>query len=373
MSDPKYWLGFNLVRGIGPRRMERICAHFSDLEDAWNASAQDLMASGLDARSVERIIAIRSTLDLDREMAQVRALDIGLITLDQPKYPPYLREIKYPPPLLYVKGEILESDQFALAVVGTRRLSSYGRQTTERLVHDAVHAGFTIVSGLALGIDALAHKVALAEGGRTIAVMGCGLDTVYPPENRSLARDIVRNGQGAIVSDYPLGTQPEAKNFPPRNRIISGLSLGVLVIEASLKSGAMVTAEFAKEQDREVYSVPGNITSPNSSGNNALIHRGATLVTSFDDIMSDLSLKPTTPPPPRDKNEAPLTIEQATLMMYLSNEPIHVDELSATADLPIAQVSAELFAMEMQGLVKAVAPMMFVIGREPGPDYDLGV
>ena len=243
MNDLRYWIGFNRVMGIGPAKLRALLDHFGDLETAWRANSSDLREAGLDRRALEYLLAARAAMDLDAEVARSIAWARKIVTWDDADYPPQLKSIAAPPPLLYVKGAFASADQWAIAVVGTRRATAYGREVTRSLVSDLARSGVTIVSGLARGIDAAAHQAALDAGGRTIAVLGHGIDFVYPPEHRKLAEQIVEHG--ALVTDYPMGTPPEGNNFPPRNRIISGLSLGVLVVEGDASSGARITADFA--------------------------------------------------------------------------------------------------------------------------------
>jgi DNA processing protein len=250
---------------------------------------------------------------------------------------------------LYVKGNILSEDEWALAVVGTRSASAYGKETTRMLVTELARNKMTIVSGLARGIDAAAHVAALDAGGRTIAVMGSGIDTMYPPEHAKLAQRIA--AQGALVTDYPPGTKPDASNFPARNRIISGMSLGVLIVEGDRVSGAMITCEFALEQDREVFAVPGNIFRRESRGPNQLIRESrAKLVTSVEDILEELNLTMIA-----EKQEAraivPSNETEAVLLKYLSPDPMHVDEIRSRSGLEIAQVTSTLALMELKGMV----------------------
>ncbi len=223
----RYYIGFNLVQGIGPIRLRRLIEVFGDVERAWHAPADALRRAGLDQRSMQNLLETRARVDLDRELRRVEEAGVRAITWEDPDYPRLLLEIPDPPPLLYVRGTLEPEDAWAVAVVGTRRASAYGKEVTRRLVTALARSGITIVSGLARGVDGAAHRAALEAGGRTIAVLGCGVDRIYPPEHRHLAQEIVR--QGALISEYPLGTPPEARNFPPRNRIISGLSLGCLL------------------------------------------------------------------------------------------------------------------------------------------------
>ncbi|MFN2137191.1 MAG: DNA-processing protein DprA [Candidatus Promineifilaceae bacterium] len=368
MSAEKYWLGFSLVKGIGPAKVQALLSCYGDLESAWYASEWDLKKLGIDQKAIANLLQARRELDLDEELSKVYAKKIGLLTWDSPGYPSYLREVDGAPPVLYVVGSLEEIDRWAVAVVGTRRLTSYGRQVTQELVAALVHNGVTIISGLARGIDAIAHKSALEHGGRTIAVLGSGPDNIYPPEHRDLARAIVR-GRGAIVTEYALGTEPEARNFPPRNRIISGLSLGVLVVEAGERSGATITAQFALEQGRDVFAIPGNINRLASRGTNRLIQQGAKLVTKADDILEELNLSMVLEHSAVQK-ALPETREEAALFKYLSSEPVHIDTLSRETGLPSQEVSSTLTLLELKGIVRQVGGMNYVMVREPDPAYD---
>jgi DNA processing protein len=366
----KYWLGFNRVNGIGPAKLRAMLDYFGgSIADAWQASDAQLNEIGVDRRASRQLIETRAELDLDRALAQVQAAGVQLLTWDSPDYPPYLKETASPPPLLYVRGQILKDDDWAVAVVGTRRLTAYGRQVTRELVRGLVRSRVTVISGLARGIDSVAHKQALDSGGRTLAVLGCGTDVIYPAENRDLAERIVA-GQGALISDYPLGTQPEAKNFPARNRIISGLALGVIVVEAGERSGALITAKFALEQDREVFAIPGNINSPASKGPNRLIQQGAKLVRHVDDVLEELNLT-MVPEHSAMQMIMPETAEEAALLSHLSHQPLHIDELTRLSELPSGMVSSTLSMMELKGMVQQVGGMSFVLAREPEPTYDV--
>ncbi len=367
MSDEKYWLGFNLVKGVGPAKLQALLNYFDDLQAAWNAGTEQLERIGFDKRSISNLIAARDEIDLDQALADVHSIGVSLLTWDSEDYPSYLREIDGAPPVLYVHGGLEEIDRWAVAVVGTRRLTVYGRQVAQELVTGLVLNGVTIVSGLARGIDAIAHQTALEHNGRTIAVLGSGPDQIYPPENRSLARQIVK-GHGAVITEYGLGIKPEAKNFPPRNRIISGLSLGVVVVEAGERSGASITVRFATEQGRDVFAVPGNINSPASKGTNRLIQQGAKLITNVDDVLEELNLAMVL------EHSAvqlalPETPEEASLFEHLSGQPVHVDDLSRASGLPSQVVSSTLTLMELKGMVRQVGGMNYVMIREPEVEY----
>jgi len=364
----KYWLGFNLVKGIGPAKLKILIDKFGSVRDAWQLSEGSLVAAGLDRRAIDAFLRARASLDLESEMQKVIDAGIDLLVWDSKGYPRYLKEISHPPPVLYVRGEISEADEWAIGVVGTRRKTAYGRQVATDLVRGLVNNKVTIVSGLARGIDSIAHKAAVEMGGRTIAVLGSGLDIIYPSENRTLANRII-NGHGALVSEFPLGTKPEAKNFPPRNRVISGLSMGVIVVEAGKRSGALITADFALEQDREVFAVPGNITSPASRGTNSLIQEGAKLVRNVEDVLEELNMVMI-----QEKTAVqmamPESAEEAELLKNLTHQPTHIDELTQQVQLPSALVSSTLTLMELKGMVRQVGGMQYVLAREPEPVYD---
>jgi len=353
----RYYVGFNLVRGIGPARLRMLIDAFGDVERAWHAPADALYRVGLDRRSLENLLETRARVDLDREVRRVAAVGAHILTWEDEGYPKLLAEIPDPPPVLYVRGELKPEDAWAVAVVGTRRASTYGREVTRRLVTILAQSGVTIVSGLARGVDAVAHQTALEAGGRTIAVLGCGIDLVYPPEHRELARRIA--AQGALVSEYPLGTQPEPGNFPPRNRIISGLSLGVVITEAGRDSGALITADYAAEQGRDVFAVPGSILSAGCAGTNRLIQDGAKPVLDAADILQELNL--TMVAEQKEARQAlPTTETEALILAHLSAEPVHVDDLTRAVGLPVAQVTSTLALMELKGMVRQVGGMKYV-------------
>ena len=366
MEDKRYWVGFTLIKGIGAVRLQALIHHFGDLETAWKANPIDLAAAGLGSKVVERVIQARENVDLEKVFEQIARQDIQILTWNDESYPARLREIDQPPPVLYLRGEYLPDDIFAVGIVGTRRVTPYGRQVTEEIASFLAANGITVVSGLARGVDAVAHTAALKAGGRTIGVLGSGVDRIYPPEHRALAEQMAE--RGAVVSDYAPGTPPDASNFPPRNRIISGLSLAVVVIEAGETSGALITAEFAAEQGREVFAVPGSILAPQSKGTNKLIQNGAQLLLTASDLMQALNLtrmgehKAARKILPSDEVEA-------KLLAALGEQPIHVDELGNQTGLPIEKVSATLTLMELKGMVRQVGGMHYVSIREANGDY----
>lgn len=368
MDDKKYWVGFNLIKGIGAVRMQGLVAHFGDLESAWGADPLSLAESGLGAKVVERVLAARQKVDLDQVWEKIQSQGIKILTWQDSEYPAKLKEIDQPPPVLYVRGEYLTDDLFAVAIVGTRRITPYGRQVTEELASFLASNGITVVSGLARGVDAVAHQSALKAGGRTLGVLGSGVDVIYPPEHAKLAEQMME--RGAIISDYAPGTPPDSSNFPPRNRIISGLSLAVVVIEAGETSGALITAEFAAEQGREIFAVPGGIFAPQSKGANRLIQNGAQPLLKMDDIMQALDFtrigeyKSARKVLPTDETEA-------RLLNVIGSEPLHVDEIRNQADLPIERVSATLALMELKGMVRQVGGMKYVAVGESAGEYQV--
>jgi DNA processing protein len=366
MDTLRYFIGFNLVQGIGPARLRALIDAFGDIERAWHASAEDLRRVGLDRRSLGNLLKTRARVDLDREVEKAAAAGVQVLTWDDPDYPKLLLEIQYPPPVLYVRGSLEPEDAWAVAVVGTRRISVYGREVTRQLTTALTRSGITIVSGMARGIDGVAHRAALDAGGRTIAVFGCGVDRIYPPKHRELARQIME--QGALISDYPLGTAPEGGNFPPRNRIISGLSLGVLVTQAGRGSGALITADYAAEQGRDVFAVPGSILAAGSAGANRLIQDGAKMVLEPADILEELNLTMVAEQA-QARQVLPATETEAALLARLGSEPTHVDELGRTTGLPISEVTSALALMELKGMIRQVGGMKYVATREPRVEY----
>lgn len=372
MSDRRYWIGFNKVRGIGPAKTRALLDQFGDLEIAWRAPRAQLVEAGLDRRALEALEAARTGMDLDRLAAEVDRAGFATLCWDDAGYPRRLREIDSPPPLLFVRGELAEADEWAVAIVGTRRASSYGREVARELAVNLAAAGVTVVSGFARGIDVVAHIAALDAGGRSLAVLGSGLDRVYPTEHTSLADRLVT--RGALISDYPLGTPPDAANFPPRNRIISGLSLGTIVVEAAEDSGALITTEFAMEQGREVFAVPGNILNRNSRGPNKLIQQGAKMVLSAEDVLEELNLKMAAEHA-QARAQLPLfdgaDATERSLLEHLSAEPLHADELSVLTSLPISSVSSALAMMELKGMARQVSGMTYVLAREGRAEYKL--
>ncbi len=361
MSEIRYWVGFSRVPHIGPVRLRHLLDRFGSIEVAWNAGPAALRSTQLPRQAIESLLYHRPRIDLDEEMECLERHGVRALSWESQDYPPLLREIDAPPPVLYVRGSIVDADEFAVAVVGTRRASTYGKEAARVLVTGLVESGVTVVSGMAYGIDAMAHRTALEAGGRTIAVLGCGLDWVYPTKHRSLSKSIAEHG--ALVSDYPLGTKPEAHNFPPRNRIISGLSLGTVIVEAGRRSGALITLQYALDQGRETFAVPGTIFSGPSKGTNGAIKRSeAKLIENVQDVLVELHLTHA-----RQQQETRRVVgatpAEESLLTHLSREPIHMDELVRRTGLPTATVSSSLALMELRGVVRRVDNTSYVLAH----------
>jgi DNA processing protein len=367
MERKAYWVGFNLVKGIGAVRLKGLLDFFGSLEIAWQAPVNAFQEAGLPGKVIENLLTVRKGVNLEQIWEKIQNQGIQVITWEDASYPHRLSEINQSPPVLYLRGEIEDADGWAVAVVGTRRITVYGRQVTEELAAYLAGRGITVVSGLARGVDGVAHEAALRAGGRTIAVLGSGIDRIYPPEHELLAGRVA--GSGALVSDYPPGTAPDSINFPPRNRIISGLSLATVVIEAGETSGALITATFAAEQGRDVLAVPGNINAPMSKGTNRLIQQGAKPYLKPDDIIEALELELV-----NEHRQARMTIPpdalEACILQVLSSQPTHVDEICIQAGLSIDKVSATLTLMELKGMARQVGGMNYVSVRERQSEYD---
>lgn len=357
--DLKYWLSLSQFNKFGPSRFRKLKNFFSSMEEAFGSSLSGLISAGIESGVASEFIAFRQQLKPDKIIEQMAEEKVEAVTVDDSDYPAKLAQIFDPPPLLYYKGSLL-AEEYCLAVVGTRKYSHYGRMVTEKIVKELALSSLTIVSGLALGIDSLAHNSTLEAGGRTIAVLASGLDrqNIYPSSNRYLADKIIDSG-GLLVSEFPLGTPALKHHFPQRNRIISGLSLGALVIEAGEKSGALITAKFALEQNREVFAVPGSIFSAVSIGTNWLISQGAQTINGAADIIDalDLSLVSSYI---ENKKIIPASDEEKIILSFLSQEPIHIDELVRLTELTASRLNSSLLLMEMKGLAKNLGGMMYV-------------
>ena len=375
--SPQIALWLKLIRadGIGPTLFKRLLDFFGGAERIFTASVAELIkVEGIGNKTAESIVRTRDAFDVDSELALADKLGVWVIHLQDDRYPPALKAIYDPPPVLYIKGTLTRSDNLAMAIVGSRRCSHYGTEQANRFSHLLASAGFTIVSGLARGIDSAAHRGALATKGRTIAVQGCGLSNIFPPENKKLFEQITENG--AVISELPLTYEPLAENFPGRNRIIAGLSMGVLVVEATYRSGALISAQAAMENNREVMAVPGRIDSPCSLGCHKLLKQGARLIDSIDEIMDalgyvgdGLKTHATTAVAEAEQNAhgtlfdtSRLNLSEAeeAILGHFNSEPVHVEELIESTQLSAAKVHSAVISLQLKGLVKQLPGNMLV-------------
>lgn len=362
----KDWIALATVEGIGPKRFINLINYLGDPKQVLSAPLDKLSEipdigkeTARNIKSKVKWKTVDEQMKLFEKYSRQKDHQIKFITCKDSDYPENLKSIYDPPPFLFVRGELKDEDKRALAIVGTRRASAYGKNVAEKLSSELVGRGVTIVSGLARGIDSIGHLNALKSKGRTIAVFGSGLDIIYPREHLRLAQRITENG--ALISEFPLGTKPLAENFPKRNRLISGLSLGVIVIEAPKRSGALLTAECALDQGREVFAVPGNIGSKKSEGTNALIKKGAALVTSVDDVLNELKGVLNFPSEKeKTKMETDLSGDEKKVFSFLSMEPNHIDKIAKNSNFKIPHLLSVLLSLELKGLVKQLSGKMFV-------------
>ncbi|MCG2695695.1 DNA-processing protein DprA [Candidatus Parcubacteria bacterium] len=361
MNNIKYWAALSHFPKFGPVRLKKIKKYFADYEHAFNASLSELEQAGIEKNIAEEFASARISINPDELAERLNKENIKIITVDDANYPKLLLEIYNPPQIIYYKGELESGNEFSLAVVGSRKYTSYGKRAAEEIVRDLAKNNLTIVSGLALGIDAIAHSAAVEAHGKTIAVLGSGIDkeSIYPSANRYLAEKIAEFG-GAVISEFPLGTQPLRHNFPQRNRIISGISLGVLVVEAGEKSGALITANCALEQNRDVFAVPGSIYSEASKGPNKLIALGAKPIKNAADIMEALDLNQVNAYID-NKKIIPESKEEEKILSCLTREPEHINELVRKTRLDTSIINSALAMMEMKGMVKNLGGMQYII------------
>ncbi len=361
MNNLKYWLAFSQINRLGAKKFQLLQNYFPNLEYAWQASVSELIEAGLEQGLAEEIELRRKKMDLDNELDKINRENIKVVTIEDENYPKLLKQTYSPPFLLYYKGNLDNLHDQALAVVGTRKVSTYGQTITPQIVSELANQGLIIVSGLALGVDAIAHTTCVNNNKVTVAVLGSGLDkeNIYPTTNRALANSIIENN-GLIISEFPIGMMPLRHNFPARNRIISGLSLGTLVVEAGETSGALITAKFALEQNREVFAVPGQIHHPLSVGTNNLIKRGAKLVQSASDIFEELNLQEIKQ---QKKVQAiiPDSPEEATILNVLKNEPLHTNDIIKKTAMSAQKVNSTLMLLEMKGQIKNLGNSNYLI------------
>ena len=363
MTSTEACIALNMLPTVGPVRLRKLLEVFGTPERVLSAKRRELRAvEGIGGEVADQIAAWESTVDLPAELNRIRDFGATVITQDLPSYPRSLREIHAPPIVLYVWGEIQERDNHAIGIIGARQTTHYGSESAKKLAYQIAYAGLSVISGLARGIDTAAHQGALAAKGRTIAVIGAGLLEIYPPENRGLAEKIMA-GNGAVVSEFSMEIKPDRQTFPMRNRIISGWSHGILVVEAGLNSGALITASQAIEQGRSVYAVPGHINAPSAMGSNRLIQQGAKLVMSASDILEDLQiLLPETKPSPEAAARPLPMLSEDERRVYdaIDSSETAIDQIAATCDLPSAIVSSTLLRLELKRLVKQLPGKYFV-------------
>jgi DNA processing protein len=363
MNSTEACIALNMLPHVGPVRLRKLLQVFGKPERVLGAKRSELRkVEGIGDEVADQIASWESTVDLTGELKRVRDFGATVITQESPTYSRSLREIHAPPIVLYVWGDLQERDQHAIAVIGSRRTTHYGSESAKKLSYQIAYAGLTVISGLARGIDTAAHQGALAAKGRTIAVIGSGLSKLYPPENQALAEKI-SNGNGAVLSEFSMEVEPDRQTFPMRNRIISGWSHGILVVEAGLNSGALITASQAIEQGRSVYAVPGHINAPSAMGSNRLIQQGAKLVMSANDILDDLQvLLPETKPSPEAAARPlpPLSEEERRIYDAINSSETPIDQIAAKCDLPSATVSSTLLRLELKRLVKQLPGKYFV-------------
>ncbi len=352
-------LGLLLIDGLGVVRLRRLLAEFGTPEGVISAD-RELLAQSLGDRIANDVKSALDNPRLPRLLGKLRELDVDVLIWGQPGYPSRLRTIYAAPPVLFVRGRLLPRDDRAVAVVGTRRATHVGERIARQISEGLARSGVTVVSGLAVGIDGVAHRAAIDAGGRTIAVLASGPEIIYPPQHRGLAERIMECG--ALVTEFPPETAPEAYNFPRRNRIISGLSLGVVVVEAGERSGALITANHAADQGREVFAVPGSPTSPQSAGTNALIKQGAHVATCAQDVLEVLDIPAVAPERLDDAFEKLQRLKGDAKVLFeaLSNEPIHIDELARKCKMDTAYALSTLFTLEVEGLVRQLPGKRFV-------------
>ncbi|MGA2159665.1 MAG: DNA-processing protein DprA [Dehalococcoidia bacterium] len=359
-NEIQYLIGFTRSPGIGKVRLNALKDHFGSLELAWKAPKSELIRAGLDDKIADSLVECRTKISLEKELNLIEKYHIKVIPFDSSEYPPLLREIHDYPAVIYVRGMLKALIGTCIAIVGTRRATAYGRQVTEELAGSLAMNNITIISGLAKGIDTAAHRAAIDASGQTVAVFASGLDIVYPPENLNLAREIMEHG--ALVSEFPLGIKPKADNFPRRNRILSGLSCGVVVIESGENSGALITANFALEQNREVFAVPGSVLSPMSKGPNKLIQEGAKLVRNYMDIIDELNLSVVSQQLEMEGLAASNEIE-SHIISCMTDEPTHIDEICRNTGMNTSMVVSNLAIMEFKGLVHQIGSMSYVLSN----------
>jgi DNA processing protein len=373
-DDLKYWLALTFIKDIGPITAKRLLSAFRTPKRVFEASQNELKdLEGINISKINSILEFNSWDRVEKEIDNIKNHNVRIIRYIDEEYPESLRYIDDSPVILYTKGSFIKKDKYAIAIVGSRNMTPYGKKITETIASELALCGITIVSGMARGIDAISHKSALKANGRSIAVLGSGLDNPYPPENKGLFNEL--SEKGCVISEFPIGTPPNKENFPQRNRLISGLSLGVLVVEATAKSGSLITASYALEQGKEVFAVPGNITSANSEGTHELIKKGAKLVQKTKDILEDIaphlkgligfannqSVGSFLMNLPTNLNRLEINDEEKAICNILGSEPKHIDIISRETGMQTGRVLGILLGLEIKGIVKQAEGKRFYI------------
>jgi DNA processing protein len=361
-SEKDYWVSFSCFPIIGPKRFKLLLKYFSSAKKAWTADREEYLKLGFKEKLVNDFDKFRSSFDLSSYYLRLKKYRVDSIILEDNNYPKSLIRLETAPIVIYMLGSTKPADELAIGIVGTRKLTAYGKQVTENLTADLVANGITIISGLAYGVDCVAHSTALEMGGRTIGVWAGGLDTVLDGFRRNLVKQIVEKNQGAIISEYPLGFPPLKTTFPQRNRIIAGLSLGVLVTEAAEDSGSLITAKYATDQGKKVFAVPGPITSPLSAGTAKLLKENAVLVYNVQDILNEIQIKNKIKET-KAKNILPENNEEEKIMLVLKNENLGIDEIAKITRIDISKLSGIMIMMEMKGMVKNLGGAVYGIVR----------
>jgi DNA processing protein len=360
MSDIRYSIALTMLSDVGPASSKKLIAVFGTPEEIFRSPVDDIAAvKGIGINRAKNIKAFSSWNVIEKQIEILLKKGIKAVGFNEPSYPALLREVDDAPVVIYFRGDMVLHDRYAIAVVGSRKPTSYGAAAAESISCDLASLGFTIVSGMARGIDSLSHKGALGVGGRTIAVLGSGLDVPYPPENKMLMERIA--GSGCVISEFPAGTPPNREHFPRRNRVISGMSLGVLVIEATSHSGSLITAQYALDQGREVFAVPGNVTSLTSEGTNELIRKGALLTRKADDIVEELAPVLRGLMKQNNRSNQEVTEEEQQLCALLSREPKQIDNIFRESRLASSKVLGILLALELKGIVKQTTGKRFYL------------
>ncbi len=365
-DELSYWLALTFTKDVGPVTVRNLISALGSPGKIFSVPFRRLAGiSDIGEARAQKIAAFDGWDRVERERSAIGALRVDVVPYTDPSYPAALRDFDDAPILLYLKGTITPEDVYSVAIVGSRRMTEYGRKVAHMMAAGLAERGIAVISGMARGIDTTAHKGALAAGGRSIAVLGCGVDRPYPPENKALFHELSKNG--CIVSEFPIGTPPNKENFPRRNRIISGLSLAILVVEAAENSGSLITAEYALEQGKDVFAVPGNITNTNAAGCNLLIQKGARLVRRVDDILEELAPKLRGMMKSSAANRASatprldITTEEGAICNVLGDEPKHVDLIARETRFPPSQLSAMLLSLEIKGVIRQIEGKRFTL------------